>query len=260
MRCEDATDRLFDLASDDFLSKDPHVLAHLEACSECRGTVARVTRAWSLLAAAPEPVADSTAMRERFDALLENQRTQSLWWWNGRRALAAAAALIVTLAAGVLIGRQFPAVGKPDAGDMSAMRQEMRETRELLTQALIQQDVASERIKGVSAAARIDDPRAELLTAVLDTLMHDADVNVRLASLRALERFRERPAVRQGVVRALGREESPLVTIALIDFVVDAKDELAIETLRQLASDTARDAAVRETAAEAAAQLLQGSV
>ena len=54
--------------------------------------------------------------------------------------------------------------------------------RESLTQAQIRQDAASERIQGVSAAARIDDPRAELLTAVLDTLMRDSDVNVRLAS------------------------------------------------------------------------------
>ena len=223
MRCEDATDRFFDLASDDLLSKDPQVLAHLAGCRECRETVARATRAWSLLGAAPEPVADSTTMRQRFDALLEHQLGQPCAWWHGWRPLAAAAALIVTLAAGVLIGRQFPAAGRQDASDVSAMRQEMGEMRELLTQALIRQDVASERIKGVSAAARIDDPRAELLTAVLDTLMRDSDVNVRLASLRALERFRERPAVRQGIVRALAREESPLVTMALIGFVVDAK-------------------------------------
>ena len=75
MRCEDATDRLFNLASDNLLSKDPQVLAHLERCRECRETVARAARAWSLPGAASEPVADSTAMRERFDAFLENELT-----------------------------------------------------------------------------------------------------------------------------------------------------------------------------------------
>jgi hypothetical protein len=81
-------------------------------------------------------------------------------------------------------------------------------------------------------------------------------VNVRLACVRAIARFQERPAIREGVATALLREQSPLVTAALISYVVDARDRTAIETLRHLSEDPSRDAAMRDTAAEGLERLL----
>jgi hypothetical protein len=66
-----------------------------------------------------------------------------------------------------------------------------------------------------------------------------------------LERFDEDPSVRQGVVKALTAEQSPLVSIELIDFIVESNDKTAIDTLRELSVDSMREAAVRERAARA---------
>jgi hypothetical protein len=257
MRCEDIGDELFDISSEDLLSKDPRVLAHLETCRRCQEAVTRARAVWSVLGAATNVNVRSAAMRERFDTVLRGGAPRLSPGWTLWRPIAAAAALVLALAVGVFMGRHWPGPGT-DNNDVKALRQELSQVREMLTRSLMQQGAASDRIKGVGAVSQLQDPRAELLTSVVDTLMHDPDVNVRLAALRALDRFRQDSAVRQGVVRALAREESPLVTIALIDFVVDMKNDLAIDALRNLARDTSRDAAVRESAAIAAERLMRG--
>jgi hypothetical protein len=74
----------------------------------------------------------------------------------------------------------------------------------------------------------------EVLSALVDTLNHDGNVNVRLAALDALKHFGSRPNVRQGLRRALLRQDSPLVQIALIDWAVETKDRGSLDLLRKL--------------------------
>lgn len=269
MHCEDIRDKLIDVTTADLMSTEPRVRQHLEMCEQCRDELRRATRAWSLLTAIPDEEPDSSAMRQQFVGILtafrqigEKETVSSLWRAplapSAWRPLYVAAAMLLALLAGGLIGRQLfiPEHGGDQALD--AMRQELRDVREMLTLSLLQQSVASDRIKGVSSAGRLDDPRADVLTALIDALLHDPNVNVRLACIRALGRFKDRPAIREGVVEAVVREQSPLVTIALISFIVEAKDEMAIDALRHLSQDAARDDAVRDTAARGVERLLSG--
>jgi hypothetical protein len=85
-------------------------------------------------------------------------------------------------------------------------------------------------------------------------------VNVRLASIRALERFNAQSTVRAGVVQAITREAEPLISIALIDFIVAAKDAMAVDALRLLSEDTGRESAVREAAARGVRLLTGGRI
>ena len=81
--------------------------------------------------------------------------------------------------------------------------------------------------------------------ALLDTLMHDPNVNVRLATIDALERFASEESVRRAAVDAMDRQTSPFVQIALIDFMVKVKDRESVATLRRLSQDPAVNDAVR---------------
>jgi hypothetical protein len=258
MRCTDIEDRLIDVAPGGLESPDPAVRAHLESCPRCRSSVERTQRAWTLLAAIPDAEPDSPAMRARFAATLEQHRPPRTAWRPRWRLAYGIGSVVIALAAGVAIGRQLPVGGTVGNGDLGAMRRELREVREMLTLSLLQQSAASERIKGVSAAARMDDPPTDVVSALLDTLAHDPSVNVRLASLRALERLGEHDSVRHAVAEAVTREQSPLVSIALIDFIVEARDRDAVEPLRHVSQDHGRDSAVRETAARAVERLLGG--
>ena len=174
---------------------------------------------------------------------------------------AAAACALATI--GIAIGNYMttPASFAPDVATVSsdteiaAMRGELRDLREMVTLSLMQQQSASNRLKGVSWSGQIDRPSSEVVAALLDTLMHDPNVNVRLATIDALERFASQDVVRRGTIQAVDRQVSPLVQIALIDFMVKVKDHESVGTLRRLSTDPAVNDAVRMRAVSALQQL-----
>ena len=98
-------------------------------------------------------------------------------------------------------------------------------------------------------------PDREVLTALLDTLTHDPNVNVRLATVDALRQFGDQPVVRRGVVEAMTRQDSPMVQIALIDLAVDLHQKESLGTLRQLSQDQNVNETVRERAQKGISEL-----
>jgi hypothetical protein len=121
--------------------------------------------------------------------------------------------------------------------------------REMVAMSLLQQDSAIERLRGVSWSHQLDRPSDQVLTTLLDTLRHDPNVNVRLASIDALRVFAAVDSVRTGLVDALGsRQPSPLVQIALIDAMVDIRERRSVDALRTLADDEKQNEAVRQRA------------
>jgi hypothetical protein len=215
---------------------------HLRSCPACAREAEEASDIWIRLADIPAAQADSAAMRARFDSIV----SPSQRWWTPRTLQAAAA--IVLLATGFLIGRNTSASPAVDPAIVE-LREELRATRQMVSLSLLQQQSASERLRGITYTTQIDRPGSELVTALLDTLMHDPDVNVRLKSIDALKRFADRSDVRRGAAAALtGQAASPLVQIGLIDFLVDANDRASAASLRQLADDAMADQAVRARA------------
>ena len=172
--------------------------------------------------------------------------------WRARSLAPASAA--AALLVGILVGRQMtrPLLHDPE---ISALRQEVHDMREKITLSLMQQASASERLKGVTSTERMDQPGSEVVMALLDTLMHDPNVNVRLASVDALKRFAERDVVRRGAIDALPQQTSPLVQIALIDFLVEVNGRDSAGTLRRLSQDLMLDEVVRTRAARGLKQV-----
>jgi hypothetical protein len=266
MRCDDIRDQLMDLSAADLTSAEPRAREHLETCERCREELVRATRTWTLLTAIPDEEPDSAAMRQQFAGVLRSFRDTSAggpissrWWapvaW---RPFGIAAAVLMALLAGTFIGRQLAASRAGEERAIGDIRQQLHDVREMLTLSLLQHGVASNRLKGASVAAQLDDPRDDVLAALIDVLLHDPNVNVRLACVRALGAFQSRPGIRDGVARALSSEPSPLVAMALISYVVEARDPAAIDVLRQVSLDMERDAAVREVAAQGVERLLGG--
>jgi hypothetical protein len=201
------------------------------------------------IASAPGP-----GIRNRLPALFVSQSHLHLL-----RAAAACALVVI----GVLFGHYMvPSPGGVErtpppetSAEIVAMRAELRDLREMITLSLMQQQSASNRLKGVSWSGQIDRPSNEVVAALLDTLMHDPNVNVRLATIDALERFASQDIVRRGTIQAVDRQVSPLVQIALIDFMVKVNERESIGTLRRLSEDPKVNAAVRARAAWGLQQL-----
>jgi hypothetical protein len=117
----------------------------------------------------------------------------------------------------------------------------------MVTLSLLQQHSASDRLKGVTFTEQLEQPGTDIAAALLDTLRYDANVNVRLATIDALKRFAGDDAVRRGTVETLP-EQTPIVQIALIDFLVETGRRDAAAMLRRLSTDSMVDAAVRARA------------
>jgi hypothetical protein len=262
MRCEEIHAHLADhLAGTLAPDVSGAVAEHLRACRACGAEVDGLNETWQMLGTVPADRPDSAAMRARLDAALDGYqrglRVERATLGGFARIrmyglqFATAAAVLVL---GVGIGRQ---TAPPPASDpqLAMLREELRDMRQMVTLSLLQQQSASERLKGVSFTTQIEQPGSEVTLALLDALMHDANVNVRLATIDALKRFAARESVHRGMIEALARQTSPLVQIALIDFVVETNDRDAAGTLRRLLGDPMLDQAVRGRAAQALQQI-----
>ncbi len=238
---------------------------------------------WRMLGAIEAPAPDSERMRARLDAVIDAVEHGHFDRGPERSAplrspvlqgLAAAAILIIGIAIGRFGAPGFggPGFGGPDkarptaaegtatsatdaAMQIAAMRNEMHDLREMVSLSLMQQQSASERLKGVTWTGQLDRPSGEVVSALLDALMHDPNVNVRLATIDALERVASRDDVRRGTIEAVERQPSPLVQIALIDFMVKTNERESAPTLRRLAQDPQVNDAVRARAAWGLEQL-----
>src|SRR5262245_4409645 len=206
---------------------------------------------WDSLDSIPVQTPDSQGMRTSFNSMLDSyQENQagSMPWWLLLPAVQFVSAVLL-LATGLTIGRYFPADVQQHSPDLNELRREVGDLREIVALSLMQQQSATERLRGVSWSNQIDEPDGKVLSALLDTLMHDSNVNVRLAAIDALRRFGERQIVRKGALQALSEQESPLVQVALIDFMVELKEKESIGTLQKMAQDRHIDETVRKRAA-----------
>ena len=252
MRCEEFSARL----PDEWVGGLPDgeraaMREHVASCAACRQELESLGDTWGLLGEIPIAAPDSRAMRARLDAAIRREqqasrpvRTRGAPW---NQWLLAAGLAGVALVAGVFVGRSgAPA---PASSDVVALREELRDLRHMVALSLMQQQSASERLKGVGWSTRLEGPSDEVVTALIDTLRHDENVNVRLASIDALKRFADRDDVRRAALDALQTQHAPLVQMALIDFVVETQDREAAAALRRISDDAKSDQTVRTRAA-----------
>lgn len=246
------------------------VQAHLADCRECRDELESLSAIWTKLGVLPEE-RPSDALRSRFYTMLDaykqgleaekpTPRWQDLFsrwlarFWPQQPVFQFSLAmllLVVGLTGGfILKGAQRP------VSDLAPLRQEMNSMRTTLAMSLLDNQSASERLRGVSLSSQMRNPDSRLLESLIHTLENDSNPNVRLAAVEALYLFRDLPEVRQGLSGSLARQSSPQVQIALIDLIVSIKEQRAIDALRSLIQDEKLDPLVKERAREGLERLL----
>jgi hypothetical protein len=255
MECQDATAHIADYLAGTLPVEELKALrAHAAACAACRDELTAAEETWQHLGGIPPVAPDAPAMRTRFDAMVAAYQ-EGLGGRQRRMAVAALAAAAL-LVIGIAIGRQTARPAAPAADtQIAALRVELGQMREMMALSLLQQQSAIARLQGVVSTGQIDEPGGEVIAALLDTLMYDPNANVRLATVDALKRFMDRDLVRRGTLDALPRQTSPLVQIALIDFVAESAGIESAPALRNLSENTKVPDAVRMRAAQRLRQM-----
>ncbi|MFC6225412.1 HEAT repeat domain-containing protein [Hymenobacter artigasi] len=252
MNCEPLKAQLVDYLSRQLTAAEHAALtAHLAGCAECREELQAMERVWHTLGQAPVPEPGPQA-RPAFYAMLatfkdELETTpdyslQGLWlrlraWSIPRPALRLAYSLCL-LGVGVLGGYWLNSGSKTAAADqqqLAALAAQVGEMRQVMLLSLIDNPSATERLRAVGYTKELPDPNSKVVNALLSTLNHDDNVNVRLATLEALTPLAQADAtVRLGLVHALAQQDSPLVQAALADAMVQLQERRSVPPLRRL--------------------------
>lgn len=266
MNCDDLRERLPDYWGGTLPPTERFAFqAHLDQCESCRQEAKDLGALWDRLGMipAPEPTPE---MRARFYQTLDAYRhgmaaakpafSLSAWlttWWP-RQPLVQVAVSFAMLAVGVGIGYLAHRPGMETA-DLATLRGEVQSMRQMVTLSLLQQQSPSERLRGVNFAYQVPQNDTEVLSALLFTVNHDANTNVRLAAVDALRIFSASPVTRRGIAQAMSRQDSPLVQIALIDLLVELKEKPAAEALRALGAGAEVNPEVKQRVAWALSRL-----
>lgn len=242
---------------------------HLESCAECSAEMAVLGGLWERLGdmPAPEP---SHALTARWQSTLETlldsgrnvRKPVSRSWsfanvWPSSPVWQAAIALACLLI-GILAGTNLPRQNQ----EIAKLHEEIASTRAMMALSLLQQQSATERLRGVDYTGRMKTMEPEVVSALTEAVAHDPSVNVRLAALdalsnAALSKASGSPGVLQSLTQSLPRQDSPMVQAALIDYLVEARDRKALGALRQLAAQPDLNPAVLERTHFALQQLSQ---
>jgi anti-sigma factor RsiW len=226
--------------------------AHLARCGACRMEAARLRGIWAGLGELAAETAPREQLRERFYDRFEAYRMgaesarPNVVPIPGARRWLRPVGIAAALALGFFGG--FALDARRDNTQLSQLRTEVGNMRQLVALSLLQQQSASDRLQGVNWTYRVERSDTEVLSALLYTVNHDTNVNVRLAAVDALRTFAESPVARRGLVQAMAKQASPMVQIALIDQLVELKVPQARPALQTLAAGANVNSEVKERA------------
>jgi len=114
-----------------------------------------------------------------------------------------------------------------------------------VAQALLEKSSVSERLQGVAYGREFSSGEPGVAAALVHALQNDSNVNVRLAALEALRPIATRDTLRPQLIAAATRGDSPLVSLSVIDVLLEAGSPEARRDLEQLLNDPNLEPVVR---------------
>ncbi|MDQ3290521.1 MAG: HEAT repeat domain-containing protein, partial [Bacteroidota bacterium] len=138
---------------------------------------------------------------------------------------------MILLAIGIGIGFRITP-SKTYEKELSHLTGEVQNMREVMMLTLLKQSSATERLKAVNLTSDLETADAKVIRALLQTLNNDPNVNVRLATIEALYQHADNPTVREGLIAAISKQDSPLVQIALADVMLSLQEKKSVAELQ----------------------------
>lgn len=180
----------------------------------------------------------SAALDDNFYRMLRSMEAKKkgfLWSkffsWPERVPKVAFAA--VALVIGFFTGYLFVPSAQ-NSSEVTKLTREVAEMKELMMLSLLEKESATERLKAVSLTSEMNSVSDKVTDALLQTLNSDENINVRLEALEALKPFVRDSRIRSALVRSIGRQESPLVQVALAELMVELQEKSSVKELQKI--------------------------
>jgi hypothetical protein len=197
--------------------------------------------------------APSSAMSTKFYAMLEEEKKNLKPSFFGsiiRRIEDAIAELtmprlaygLILLIIGGFIGTQF----NGNQSEIEQLSQEVQNMREMMMVNMLEGASAADRLKAVNISSKLPSADTEAIHALLFTLNNDPSVNVRVQTIEALKRWGDNERVRQGLVKSIARQESPIVIIELADAMLELELRNSAPEFRKLIEERTLDFTVKQ--------------
>jgi hypothetical protein len=251
------------------------VRSHVASCTDCRRELEELTSTWTQLGVLPEEQPGPN-LRKNFYTMLESYKEglerENIWQRIANRIFGTPGQprrpafqlafslifLIISFGAGYYISSPSPskAPGSEQVKEVNRLHAQVQQMRQQLVLAMLDQSSPSQRLKAISWSSTVENPGEETLTALLDTLNNDPNVNVRVSAAEALYLFADHPLVKQGIVESLPKQTSPLVQMALIDLMVQLREKKAAEALKLLIRNNKLNPLVKQRAKLAMDQII----
>lgn len=271
MKCEQYQDLFTDYMNKQLTDLEQTELEkHLSGCNDCQQELAELKNIWIQLGEieTPEPSAHT---KVRFQAMLDTysasvSEEKSLWdrvtdGWNllwqlqPRWPLAYSLVVVfISFGCGYLIFHN----SRSDKQDqqLQALTSQVHELKQTMMLALLENPSASERIRGVSYTSEIKHADKQVINALLVTLNNDPNVNVRLSTLDALAHLANHAEVREGLIKSIVQQDSPLLQSAIADVMLKLQEKRSVGSFKELLKQKDLDQGVREKIKETITQLI----
>lgn len=181
--------------------------------------------------------APSTDLDDKFYQMLKTMKVKnkgsswsSFFSWSELSPKLAFAS--VTLVLGFLGGYLF--FPSPSSNqEVSELKKEVGEMKEMMMLSMLERESATDRLKAVSLTNEMTSVSTKVTNALLQTLNNDENINVRLEALEALKPFVRDSRIRAELVRSIGKQESPLVLVALAELMVELQEKSSVKELQK---------------------------
>lgn len=241
---------------------------HIEGCAACKQELEAMKVLWQDMGGieSPEP---SAHLRVKFQAMLNTYKAEvehrnfwdnlkesisRLWHWRPQVAFPYQAAVVLLSFVG---GYWFFHAGNSNQDEkLQTLSTQVHELKQTMMLALLENPSASERMRAVSYTSEIKHVDREVIDALIATLNNDENVNVRLSTLDVLARMAGHPEVREGLIKSIGQQDSPLVQSAIADVMIKLQEKRSVKPFRELLKQKDLNPAVKDKIRETITELI----
>ena len=142
------------------------------------------------------------------------------------------------------------------SGQVAQLASEVGQLRETLILTMIENSSPAERIQAVNMVNDVTGVDQRITSGLLNVLGNDPNDNVRLVALETLVGYADDPVVREGLIRSIGRQTSPLIQLRLAEIMVVLEEKRSVEEFEKILSDITLDYSVRDQLNQAVEVLL----